>query len=115
MGDLNYSCEKYGRAVELLAVGNGTLGERLLIAYREAHHGLDGGAGNGRPISDALLSHMRALNDRMTAVSATSAEEGTVSATIKAMTLDELKEAAQELMDVSFLLDNERTETTRGR
>lgn len=103
--DLNYAHEKYAAAVRILALGTGDLRRRLLDAYLgSAHRAHPPVGGIGPPASDEAVERINALHERMTSHEAVD-DEGTITATVNAMSADEVHDAATELIDIAAVLD----------
>jgi hypothetical protein len=98
---LGYTHEKYSTARELLALSEGDLRERLLDAYRSQAHSA---ADPGRSVPVAIAERIRALHSTMTATPA-EADEGSLAASVMAMTDDEVRDAAKALLDIAGWLD----------
>jgi hypothetical protein len=100
--DIDYAAEKWWIAIHTLAVGTSGLRERLLDACRSGpiivHDPLS--TGLGPKMSDELVDRMIAFAERITSTPAL-ADEGTVAATISAMTEEELRRAAEEVLSIA--------------
>lgn len=106
-GDLHYAREKFATARYQLAIGDGTLRERFLRAYLDqAHHALPLRSGLGPPISQELADDLNGFGDDMSQRSAV-AGEGTVAATVAALTDDELHDAVARFLALASDLDRE--------
>jgi hypothetical protein len=104
-GDVDYAHEKYTTARIALALGEGTLRERLLVAYTSGpERAAFPGAGVGPSIPADIYERMEGLKATMTAPPAET-DEGRLTATVMAMTHDEVVNAAQELIDIAGMLD----------
>lgn len=106
-GDLHYAHEKFATARYQLAIGDGTLRERFLRAYLDqAHHALPLRSGLGPPISQELADDLNSFGDDMSRRSAV-AGEGTIAATVAALTDDELHDAVARFLALASDLDRE--------
>jgi hypothetical protein len=113
--DLNYAHEKYVAAVRILALGDGDLRSRLLDAYLgSAHRAHPPVGGLGPPMSGELVDRINEFHERMTS-EVVLADEGTITATVHAMTPDDVHAAAAELVDIAKALDWEWHDQRRQR
>jgi hypothetical protein len=106
-GDVLYAHEKYAAARDILAEGELSLRDRLLDAYlSQAHRVAPLRIGLGPEISDDLAARLDAFHSLMTATPAV-ADEGTITATVRAMTEEEVRSAVRELLTIAAYLDAE--------
>lgn len=117
--DLFYAAEKYLQALEALATGDGVLRERLITACMcniLAHRETPPRPGLGPKMDPALLNRIYDFTERVTCRPAVS-NEGTITATINAMTASELRDTAQELFSLALAVNEalDRTEPAGTR
>jgi hypothetical protein len=106
-GDLNYAHEKYSRAVSIMATSDGSLRDRLYDAYlSQAMNAHPPRPGLGPPMSEELAEEIVALHQRLTAEAAV-ADEGRLLATIRSLSDDEVREAAEELVGIEWAISRE--------
>jgi hypothetical protein len=92
----NYAREKFTAGLNILA-GEGPVRQRLLDAYTEqVHH-----ARSDKQVPPPMSKRIEALNQRMTRV-APKGEEGSIAATVAAMTDDEVVAAAHEIVRIAL-------------
>jgi len=100
----DYASEKFGAGVLTLAEAPGRIKERLLDAYLSQvmrAHPPDAG------LSAEITKRINDLDARMTRVSEP-APNGTIAATVDAMTEEEASELAREIVELSWAIDHER-------
>lgn len=103
--DLIYANEKYSRAVGILGSSEGSLQERLIAAYtNQGMHAHPPHGGVGPAISGDLQADIEALDLRLTSIEGA---DGSIATTIHAMDPEELREAASQMIHVSYLLSRE--------
>jgi len=120
--DLFYAAEKFHQALDALATGEGVLRERLITACMcniTAHRAHPMRAGLGPKMPAELVERIYDFTDRVTATAAVG-NEGTLTATLNAMSDEELRSTAEELSSLSlkvietFERDDARSSSTSG-
>jgi hypothetical protein len=102
-GDFNYAHEKFATAVRILALNRGELRDRVLDAYRSsAASAWPPQEGLGDPVPDDVLQQIATLHERMTVIEG---PEGSIAASIAAMSNDEVRQAAEEILAIFHELD----------
>ena len=103
MPDYTYALEKLNATVTSLAEGEGPLRQRLLNAYTSQ--------GDRTPVVDGgthapdLADRIRALHKQLTRIPA-AADEGTIEATVMAVTDDEIRQVVHEIIDLKALVND---------
>ena len=109
-GDLGYANEKFAVGVRILATGSGRIRERLLDAYRgqiiQANQGPSGASLKEPQVPDDLATDIAALHERMTR--SANAGQGTVEATVNAMTDEEARETADWICSLAYQIEAAR-------
>jgi hypothetical protein len=104
-GDLDYTREKYGTAVRILATGDSPLRDRLWDAYASsAERAYPPKSGGGTEMSTELEKRVIAFHERMTS---TEAPADRIRATVDGMTDDQLREAANDMVDILDTINRE--------
>ncbi len=99
--NLDYAWEKFVAAANTLAAGTGSLRERLVDAYRGQAFRADGFT---PPLEDqGLRDRMLVLHQEMTHGDPV-ADEGTIAASINAMTEEQLQHEADEIFSIAIAL-----------
>jgi hypothetical protein len=96
---------RYSLAVRRLALGAGTLRERLKRAYLEAAFAM--ADDDGEPACSPELQHRIAQLHRRMTQRPSVREEGTVSASINFMSDDEVRAVAEEVLSIAEALERE--------
>lgn len=113
-GDIHHAEEKYTTALRILATAQGSPRERLLLAYRDsatqAHPPLPG---MGPEVPAGVSERIERFHGRMTSAPAV-ADEGTIAATVYAMSDEEIQAAAEELVDIALALRQDLWENRRA-
>lgn len=97
----SYAIEKLGAAVHSLAVGTGTIQERLLNAFRSMS------ALSDSDFEGERLEEWQRIYSRATAREAV-ADEGSFQASLYAMSDDEAQRLATDICELEALMDLER-------
>lgn len=97
--------QHYATGVRRLALGNGTLRERLKRAYLEAAFAM--ADDDAEPACSAELQHRIAQMHRLMTQRPALANEGTVSASVNAMSDDDVRAAAEELLSIAEAIGRE--------
>jgi hypothetical protein len=95
----NYAREKFTAGLHILAEGQGDRRQRLVDAYVEQV----GHAEPDKQLPPAMAKHIEALHVRMTSV-AQKGEEGSVAATVAAMSDEEVGAAVEEILSIALKL-----------
>ena len=101
MSDYDYAREKLRATVISLAESEGALRQRLLDAYTS--QGDRTPAVDGGTYAPDLADRIRALHKQLTRIPAV-AGEGTIEATIMAVTDDEIRQVVHEIIDLEALV-----------
>lgn len=103
--DLSYAHEKYSVAVNIMATSDKTLRERLYDAFvSSAHLAYTEHGGLGPAADPETQERLKSFHQRMTSTPAVG-DEGTIAATINAMTDEEVQDAARELVEVASVVE----------
>jgi hypothetical protein len=94
----NYAREKFTAGVHMLAEGQEDVRRGLIDAYVEASHGR-----RDKQLPPAMAKRIEALHQRMTRVTP-KGEEGSIAATVAAMTDEEVVEAVHEIEAIALEL-----------
>jgi hypothetical protein len=106
--DLFYANKMFSLAVRSLALGESGLRHRLLNAYcSNAIHAYPPRGGSGPAISAELQAGIEDLHARMT-ITGAAHHAGTIEESINAMSEDEVRGAAEDLVNIADKLDAER-------
>lgn len=103
MGDIAYAQEKLRATVTSLADSEGALRDRLFNAYMSQ--------GERTPVVDGgrwypdLADRIKALHTRLTAAPAV-ANEGTIAASVAALTDDEVRDVVREILDLESCVND---------
>lgn len=103
MSDITYAHEKLRTTVETLAEGDGPLRDRLFSAYMS--QGDRTPVVDGSPWFPDLADRIRALHDRLTRTPAV-AGEGTIAASIAALSDQEVRDVVREILDLEAMVDD---------
>lgn len=101
MGDIEYAHEKLRATATTLADTEGSLRDRLLNAYMSQGDRIPVVAGGER--APDLADRIRALHERLTATPSV-AGEGTIAASIDALSDDEVRQIVQEILDLDDMV-----------
>lgn len=115
-GDLLYASEKLGTACQIMATTEGRLRDRVFRAWvDQGHRAAPMGPGQaGVPMSEDLADRITAFSDRMSREPAR-ADEGTIRATIDAMTDEEVADVADQVWSLWIEVLSELDEHWRSR
>jgi hypothetical protein len=110
-GDLGYAHERFSVGVLILATHAGRIQERLIEAWTsQITYGATLMDGTGPKFPDDLSAEVAALGTRMTS-------EGSVQATVDAMTADDASEIARQIVHLDYAIAEalEEAWSLRGR
>lgn len=115
-GDLLYANEKLGTACHIMATSRGDLRERVYQAWiRQGMRARPMGPGQaGVPMSEELAKRISDFSNRMSREPA-SRDEGTIRATIDAMTDEEVADVAEEIWSLWYEVKRELDDHSRSR
>ncbi|MFT4262014.1 MAG: hypothetical protein QM572_01405 [Nocardioides sp.] len=102
--DLNYVWEKFYRATVTLARSNGDLAPALAEAYLEH---IQWALPPGRDVAPDLAAGVEEVQRRMTQRPDPGDGSGTVRASVQLMTAEELREVAEQIVEIAFDLSRQ--------